>query len=83
MAQDPRLAVAQERIDDFLRACPAAPSRKWYGDHEALAIVHGDPQSAIARRAAQAILHGSLAEPDHATRRLDREDRRMSHRGTS
>ena len=83
MAEHPRLPLAQERIDALLRPRPAAARGRRHRNDEPVTIVDGHAQPAGAGGTAQAILHRSLVEPHAPRGRLDREDRRMSHRGTS
>jgi hypothetical protein len=83
VAQDPRLALDEERLDPRLRMRPAAARLEGDRHDQPVAVVDRDAQTARTSRAAEAILHRSLAEPDASTRRIGREDRRMLHLATS
>jgi hypothetical protein len=83
VAQDPRLAIAQEGVDLRLGVDPATTGRERHGDDEAVAIVDRDAQAARARRPAEAIRNGSPAEQEAPMERIGWEGRRLSHRSTS
>src|SRR5207249_404931 len=83
VAQDPLLALPQERMDTILGPGPAATCRRRHGDDEAISVVDGHAEAPRAMRPSQAVLHRAFAEPDRRARRLDLRDGRLSHHGES